>query len=98
MDKAFSLLGLAMRARKLQMGESVLKSVTKKSAKLVVIASDASLNTQKKLIDKCNFYKVDYVFIDSISLLSSSIGQYNVVSVAILDEGFGKKIAETLRK
>ena len=48
-----SLLGLAMRARKLATGESALKAVQSQQAHLVFIASDASDNTKKKYIDKC---------------------------------------------
>ena len=47
-----SLLGLAMRARKLATGESALKAVQSQQAHLVFIASDASDNTKKKYIDK----------------------------------------------
>ena len=55
-----SLLGLAMRARKLATGESALKAVQSQQAHLVFIASDASDNTKKKYIDKCTYYHVDY--------------------------------------
>ena len=55
-----SLLGLAMRARKLATGESALKAVQSQQARLVLIATDASDNTKKKYIDKCTYYHVDY--------------------------------------
>ncbi len=55
-----SLLGLAMRARKLATGESALKAVQSQQAHFVFIASDASDNTKKKYIDKCTYYHVDY--------------------------------------
>ena len=45
-----SLLGLAMRARKLATGESALKAIQSQQARLVLIASDASDNTKKKYI------------------------------------------------
>ena len=48
-----SLLGLAMRARKLATGESALKAIQSQQAHFVFIASDASDNTKKKYIDKC---------------------------------------------
>ena len=46
-----SLLGLAMRARKLATGESALKAIQSQQARLVLIASDASDYTKKKYID-----------------------------------------------
>ena len=53
MSKALSYLGLAMRAGKIVTGdEAVLKAVRSSEAKLVVLAGDASDNTQKKFRDK----------------------------------------------
>lgn len=61
MNKAQPLsgLGLAMRAGKLVTGdEIVLKAIRSGEAKLVILAGDASANTQKKFRDKCGTYKI----------------------------------------
>lgn len=51
MSKALSYLGLAMRAGKIVTGdEAVLKAVRSSEAKLVVLAGDASDNTQKSSV------------------------------------------------
>ncbi len=97
MSNAMNLLGLAARARKIATGEQVLKSIQSQSAKLVLIAADASDNTKKKLTDKCTFYKVNYVFVDTSAELSQAIGQFNKVAVAVLDEGFAKKLQTSLK-
>ncbi|GJM71412.1 hypothetical protein HMSSN036_36280 [Paenibacillus macerans] len=48
MNKALSGLGLAMRAGKLVTGdEVVLKAIRSAEAKLVIVAGDASANTQR---------------------------------------------------
>ena len=60
-NKAMGLLGLAARARKIVSGEVVLTSIQNHSAKLVVIANDASENTKKKYVDKCTYYNVSEI-------------------------------------
>lgn len=91
------MLGLARRARKLVSGDTLLKSIQNKSAKLVIIADDASENTKKKYIDKCTFYHVPYVMVESVANLSQAIGEYNKVAVAITDEGFAQKLQSYLK-
>ena len=98
MSSAESILGLAKRARKLSMGDSVLEDVRKKKAKLVVICKDASANTQKKLTDKCKYYNVPYVYIEDSVRLNAAIGTLNYMAVAVLEEGFAKKIESCLMK
>ncbi|MGL5978016.1 MAG: L7Ae/L30e/S12e/Gadd45 family ribosomal protein [Erysipelotrichaceae bacterium] len=97
MNNNLNLLGLAMRARKAVSGDSVLKSIQNRSAKLVIIAGDASDNTKKKLTDKCAFYKIEYVFVDTAVELSQAIGEFNRVAVAITDEGFAKALSSKLK-
>lgn len=93
----FQILGLAARARKISTGETALASIRSKKAKLVIIASDASANTQKKFKDKCTFYEVPYGFIESSVMLSHAIGQNNRMVVAILDEGFANQLSSYLK-
>ena len=86
-----SLLGLAMRARKLATGESALKAVQSQQAHFVFIASDASDNT-KKYIDKCTYYHVDYYVAGTSEELSNSVGKINRMAIAVLDAGFAKSM------
>ena len=97
MNNAINLIGLACRARKIASGEMILNAVRNNSAKLVIIAEDASENTKKKLVDKCTFYKVDYVFIESSTILSHAIGKNNRMAIAINDSGFAEKIKSYLK-
>ncbi len=96
MSNLNGLLGLAVRARKIASGDSVLKSIQNKNAKLVLICEDTGNNTKKKIVDKCTYYKVPYEFIDSV-VLNQAIGEYNKKAVAILDEGFAKKLQTCLK-
>ncbi len=92
-----SIVGLATRARKAITGEElVLKEIRAGNAKLVLVASDASANTMKKLSDKCTYYKVPIRTVDDRYELGRAIGKDARVSLAILDEGFAKKLLTML--
>lgn len=92
-----NLLGLANRARKIISGEElVLKEIKAQRAKAVLISADASKNTSKKLQDKCTFYHVPFRFVGSREKLGHSIGKDERVVVAVLDEGFAKKLISML--
>lgn len=96
-NQVFNMIGLAKRARKVVSGDTMLKSIQNKSAKLVIIARDASENTQKKYIDKCTFYNIPYAMVDNAADLSHAIGDFNKVAIGILDEGFAKKLESYLK-
>ncbi|PKR78662.1 50S ribosomal protein L7ae [Halalkalibacillus sediminis] len=96
-EKHFNILGLAYRARKIALGEDlILQAIRSKEAKLVVIASDSSENTKKKLTDKCKSYQVPYHLIDNREKLSRALGKDDRVAVAVLDQGFAKKLEQLL--
>lgn len=92
-DQVLSLLGLAMRARKIATGEElVISEIRRKHAKLVIISNDASENTKKTIMNKCNSYGVPCVEFESRYMLGYAIGKAERVSIAILDGGFAKKM------
>ena len=92
----FSLLGLASCARKITTGDVLIKDIRSHKVNLVLIAEDASDNTKKKITDKCIFYKISYIFIESSEDLSRAIGKDNRMAVGILDRGFADKIKSKL--
>lgn len=88
-----SLLGLAYRAGKCVLGEeAIIKSIQRKRAKVVILAEDIGQQTKKKITDKCKSYQIPYVFIEDREVLSKAIGQTGRVAIAIVDEGFSKKL------
>ena len=93
------MLGLAARARKIISGEElVVNEVRHGKAKLVLLASDASANTSKKLTDKCTYYNVElHVFGDRYDL-GHATGKEARVALAITDSGFAKKISSLLNE
>ncbi|WP_429373103.1 L7Ae/L30e/S12e/Gadd45 family ribosomal protein [Paenibacillus sp. DS2015] len=97
MNKTLSRLGLAMRAGKIVTGdEIVLKTIRSSEAKLVVLAGDASLNTQKKFRDKCGTYKIPLLIGFDRESLGTSIGKPNRVVLAITDQGFAEMISKPM--
>lgn len=96
-EKCLSLLGLAARARKIISGEElVLKEVRSGKAKLVFLADDASDGTKKKITDKCKSYNVEVRMFTNRDHLGASIGKDSRVVVAVLDQGFAKKMKSLL--
>lgn len=96
-EQWISFLGLANRARKLISGEElVVREVRKQKAKLVLLASDASENTKKKVTDKCSYYNVSVRMVSDRYTLGQAIGKDARVVVAVMDEGFAKKLATML--
>jgi ribosomal protein L7Ae-like RNA K-turn-binding protein len=92
-----SLLGLANRARKIITGEELsLKEIRSGKAKLIIISRDASMNTTKKITDKCKSYEIPYKFVENRHLLGNAIGKEARVVVAIMDNGFAKKLVTLL--
>ena len=63
---------------------------------LLLLAEDASKNTEKKISDKCAFYQVPLKRVENRSLLGHAIGKEARVVVAVLDEGFAQKLRTLL--
>ncbi|WP_312469332.1 YlxQ family RNA-binding protein [Neobacillus sp.] len=92
-----SLLGLANRARKITTGEELtVKEIRNGKAKLVLLSADASANTTKKITDKCNSYEVPFKMVEDRHLLGQAIGKEARVVVAVMDDGFAKKLITLL--
>lgn len=96
MNKLLNLLGLARRAGKLITGEELtVKAIQNNRAKLVFLASNASGNLKKKIMEKARTYNVHVIEIFSENELSQSIGTDRKV-VAVTDDGFAKKMENLL--
>jgi ribosomal protein L7Ae-like RNA K-turn-binding protein len=97
LNQWMSLLGLANRARKIISGEELsVKEIRSGKAKLILLSADASVNTTKKITDKCHSYEVPYKVVEDRFLLGKAIGKEARVVVAVLDDGFAKKLVTLL--
>lgn len=95
--KALSLLSLAAKAGKVVSGGFMTESALMDgSAHFVIIASDASKNTQKKFTNKCHYYNVPCkVFVDS-DTLGRHIGKQPRTTAAVTDRGLARQITSRL--
>ncbi|HEX7057852.1 MAG TPA: ribosomal L7Ae/L30e/S12e/Gadd45 family protein [Bacilli bacterium] len=98
MDRnARSYLGLALRAGMLKSGDdTVYDAIKNGSAKLVIIASDASANALKKAMDKCRHYRIPLAEGGTRQELGACLGKAERVIVAITDSGFANLIGKRL--
>ena len=96
-DKLLNFLGLCRRAGKLTMGnDMVIEDVVKGNSKLVIIASDISKNTEKKILLNCHRNNTKVLKINrSKDEMSYAIGKFSTV-VSVTDQGFAKKFAELI--
>ena len=94
-DKVLSMLGLSRRAGAIIIGtDLVTKSLPSGKVKLVIYASDASANTEKKITDKCKFYNTKCIksAYDG-SQIAHAIGKQSLVSVVgLTDENFSREL------
>ena len=90
------MLGLAMRAGRVIVGtEQICQALSKKGrVKLVLVSSDASDNTKKKLISKCEFYGVASLVVRlDTEELGRLLGKtYTPAAAAVTDENFAKEL------
>jgi ribosomal protein L7Ae-like RNA K-turn-binding protein len=92
-----SFLGLANRARKITSGEElVVKEIRSGRAQLVLLSEDASVNTTKKIEDKCASFHVPLRKVSDRYTLGQAIGKDSRVVVAVTDQGFAKKLLTML--
>lgn len=95
--KILSLLGLARRAGKVVSGEfSVETAIRDGSARLVIVAEDASANTHKLFSDKCSYYHVPRKVFGTKNILGTTLGKEERASVAVKDEGFAANLLKLI--
>lgn len=98
-DRILSNLGLAQKAGQIASGEfSVEKAVKSGLAHLVIVASDASDNTKKKMSNMTTFYEVPIFYYASKDELGNCIGKEYRSMVAVLHPGFADSIQKQLER
>lgn len=96
-NKILNLLGLAMRARRIILGEEfVLKELKKNDNPIVFLASNSGDNIKKKISDKSRIYNFTLVTQFNSEELSKAIGKENRRLILVNDKGFKKKFLEYL--
>ena len=97
MDKIYSLLGLCQKAGKIVSGEVATElAIKNKTAKLLLIAEDASENTKKKFQNSANYYHIPIFVLDSKERLGMALGKESRAILAVTEEGFAKSILKKI--
>ena len=98
-QKIASYLSLSMKAGKLHTGEAKAEKLLKSGeAILLIVASDASANTQKKFINKCFYYKVPILVFGEKESLSKYVGQQNRTVLTLTDVGLAGQLRTLIQK
>ncbi|MBQ1327061.1 MAG: ribosomal L7Ae/L30e/S12e/Gadd45 family protein [Eubacterium sp.] len=94
-DNKLGLLGICAKAGKVASGGFMTEeAIIKGKAYFVLITEDASDNTKKKFINKCDFYGIPYVVYGTQNIIGHMIGKGDRTCLAIVDEGFGKQFVK----
>jgi len=98
-EKLLNLLGLAFKARRIVTGEeNVIKLLQSQKAKIVFVASDASLRTIDNFKRKCFFYNVPVNFDYTSQQLTKALGKTLVKIMAVIDQGFYESLQKLLER
>lgn len=91
-SKLAGYIGMAARIRKIETGERAMLALQSRKAKCCILAKDCGDNAKKKIQDRCAFYKIELVFVESRDELSAAIGKENKPYLVITDEGLAKQV------
>ena len=94
-----NMIGLAKKAGRLSGGGFLVeKDIKRGAAYLVITARDAGAASRKQLEDKANYRQVPVVEWGTKKELGAAIGQGERTCLAVLDEGFSRKIAQLIQE
>ena len=92
-NKVLGLIGISAKAGKIAFGsESVIETIEKNKAKLVIVASDSSDKTKENIAFKCEKNNIPIVTFGSIDKLSHAIGKDNKAVICIKDKNLSEEI------
>ena len=98
-DKVLSMLGIAAKSGSVASGEfSTEKAVKDGRAYLVIVATDASDNTQKMFANMADFYEVPMYLYGDKETLGHFIGKEFRASLAVTNEGLAHSIEDKLKQ
>lgn len=90
------VLGLATRARKVSSGDTMFHHLRSQKAYLIIMSEDIGSNSKKKILNKCAFYNIPYVYMDGVEM-NEAMGTMNRKFIAVLDKGFAQKLHTCLK-
>lgn len=91
--KFYGLLGLCRRAGKLAMGQTLCENAIRSGeGSLVILAADASENTQKKFYNSAQHYKLPLVKAADREELGTALGRAELAVAVVTDPGFAQRL------
>ena len=94
-DKLLGMVGLSRRAGKASVGaDRCAKSIKNGSAKLVLLAADASENTKKDIKNSCAHYNIRCIEYSDKITLGRSVGLSECGALSVNDDNFAKAILD----
>ncbi|MDY6037406.1 MAG: ribosomal L7Ae/L30e/S12e/Gadd45 family protein [Eubacterium sp.] len=96
-SKFRSYMGFAARSGNLQTGyNTALLLISKRKAKLLIVAEDVGENTRSKMIQKCISNNIKYRIFGKAEELSQITGNIDKGIFAIIDRGFAESICKEI--
>ncbi len=94
-SKFLNFLGLARRSGNLILGGNLNENVVKRrNLKLLIIASDASSNTEKKFTDMCTYSSVPFITGVGKEEMGLSLGKGEISVIGVKDPNMAEKLKE----
>lgn len=94
-----NIIGLAFRARKVTIGtELTIEKLRHGELHVIILASDASDNTKKKVHDKAKTYSCDIIEDLTSENISNALGKHDIKVIGITDRGFSQLLMNERRK
>jgi len=92
-------IGLALRARKVTVGTDItLTSLRMGKVSLIILATDASNTTKKKVNDKAKTYQATVIEELTSFEISNALGKDDIKVIGITDKGFSQLLMNQRRK
>ncbi len=96
-DAVLSLLGISAKGGKVKSGEFAVEEAIKSyKAWLVIIATDASDNTTKKISDMCTYREIPFYKYATKDTLGRALGKDIRSACAVTDEGLANALTKKL--
>jgi ribosomal protein L7Ae-like RNA K-turn-binding protein len=98
-NKIYSFIGLARKAGMAVIGEdSASLAIKDKKASLVLLADDASQNTEKKIRKALSGSRIQLMRFGSREELGHALGKVYISVIAITDKGFSNQIIKMVQQ
>ncbi|AEM68842.1 L7Ae/L30e/S12e/Gadd45 family ribosomal protein [Mycoplasma putrefaciens] len=96
-DKLLSAIGMAYASNNVVSGNKLLEQIKENKVSFVVISSNMGASQKKKIIDKCNSKKVEYISdVITKEQLAKACGKPVLVAIGLKNYHFIRLIKSTL--